>query len=45
MKLLPMALAALDDQKAHTYIVGGPVFHDPRYGKPFDGDQAIRKSF
>jgi len=45
VKLLPMALAALEDQKAHTYIVGGPVFHDPRYGKPFDGDQAIRKSF
>lgn len=45
VKLLPMALAALEEQKAHTYIVGGPVFHDPRYGKPFDGDQAIRKSF
>lgn len=45
VKLLPMALAALEAQKAHTYIVGGPVFHDPRYGKPFDGDQAIRKSF
>jgi len=45
VKLLPMALEALEEQKAHTYIVGGPVFHDPRYGKPFDGDQAIRKSF
>lgn len=45
VKLLPMALAALESQKSHTYIVGGPVFHDPRYGKPFDGDQAIRKSF
>lgn len=45
VKLLPMAMAALEEQKAHTYIVGGPVFHDPRYGKPFDGDQAIRKSF
>ncbi|WP_273536780.1 DUF3596 domain-containing protein [Pseudomonas sp.] len=45
VKLLPMALAALRDQQAHTYIAGGVVFHDPRYGTPFDGDQAIRKSF
>ncbi len=45
VKLLPMALEALEAQKVHTYIVGGPIFHDPRYDKPFDGDQAIRKSF
>jgi integrase len=45
VKLLPMALEALQAQKAHTYIAGAQVFHDPRYGKPFDGDQAIRKSF
>lgn len=45
VKLLPMALAALEEQKVHTYIAGAQVFHDPRYGKPFDGDQAIRKSF
>jgi len=45
VKLLPMALEALQAQKQHTYIEGGAVFHDPRYGKPFDGDQAIRKSF
>lgn len=45
VKLLPMALEALQAQKQHTYIAGGAVFHDPRYGKPFDGDQAIRKSF
>ena len=45
VKLLPMALEALGAQKVHTYIVGGPIFHDPRYDKPFDGDQAIRKSF
>lgn len=45
VKLLPMALAALEEQKAHTYIAGAQVFHDPRYDKPFDGDQAIRKSF
>ncbi|TWI48024.1 integrase [Pseudomonas duriflava] len=45
VKLLPLALAALQDQKAHTYIEGKAIFHDPRYGKPFEGDQAIRKSF
>lgn len=45
VKLLPMALEALTDQKVHTYIEGGVIFHDSRYGKPFDGDQAIRKSF
>jgi integrase len=45
VKLLPMALAALEAQKVYTYIVGAQIFHDPRYDKPFDGDQAIRKSF
>lgn len=45
VKLLPMALDALTAQKVHTYIEGGVIFHDPRYAKPFDGDQAIRKSF
>ncbi len=45
VKLLPMALEALTAQKVHTYIEGGVIFHDSRYGKPFDGDQAIRKSF
>jgi len=45
VKLLPMALAALRAQKAFTYIAGAQIFHDPRYGQPFDGDQAIRKSF
>lgn len=45
VKLLPMALDALQAQKQHTFIAGAQVFHDPRYDKPFDGDQAIRKSF
>lgn len=45
VKLLPMALDALQAQKQYTYIAGKSVFHDPRYDKPFDGDQAIRKSF
>jgi integrase len=43
--LLPLALAALEAQKVHTYIKGAQIFHDPRYDQPFDGDQAIRKSF
>ncbi|WP_341304687.1 DUF3596 domain-containing protein [Pseudomonas sp. TMP25] len=45
VKLLPMAMAALNAQKPYTYMAGAQIFHDPRYGKPFDGDQAIRKSF
>lgn len=45
VKLLPMAKEALERQKEHTYLAGAAVFHDQRYGKPFDGDQAIRKSF
>lgn len=45
VKLLPMARSALEEQKQHTYLAGGIIFHDQRYGRPFDGDQAIRKSF
>ncbi|WP_434456550.1 Arm DNA-binding domain-containing protein [Stutzerimonas urumqiensis] len=45
VKLLPPAIEALREQKAHTQLAGGVIFHDPRYGKPFLGDQAIRKSF
>lgn len=45
VKLLPPAIEALKAQQEHTYIEGGVIFHDSRYGKPFQGDQAIRKSF
>jgi len=45
VKLLPMALEAITQQKQHTYIEGKAVFHDQRYAAPFDGDQALRKSF
>ncbi|SDG90120.1 integrase [Pseudomonas abietaniphila] len=45
VKLLPMALEALQAQKTFTYLEGGVIFQDQRYNKPFDGDQAIRKSF
>ena len=45
VKLLPMALDALESQKTHTYLAGGVIFQDDRYGTPFDGDQAVRKSF
>lgn len=45
VKLLPPALEALLAQKAHTYMMDGAVFHDPRSNKPWAGDQPIRKGF
>ncbi|MFT4171792.1 MAG: site-specific integrase [Rhodocyclaceae bacterium] len=42
VKLLAPALEALQAQKAHTFMAGGRVFHDPRYNTPWDGDQPIR---
>lgn len=44
VKLLPPALEALTDQKAHTFVGGERVFRNPRTGKPWTGDQAIRKT-
>lgn len=45
VKLLQPALEALKRQKQHSFLAGGRVFLDPRYGTPFEGDQALRKSF
>lgn len=45
VKLLPPALDALVAQKAHTYLAGQEVFHDPRYNAPWGGDQPIRDGF
>lgn len=42
VKILPAALRALIAQKAHTFMADQYVFHDPRYGQPWDGDQSIR---
>jgi integrase len=40
--LLPAARAALEAQKAHTFLAGGRVFHNPRTGRPWEGDKQIR---
>lgn len=45
VKLLPPALAALQAQKEHTYLVGQEVFHDPRTNEAWAGDQPIREGF
>lgn len=45
VKLLGPALHALIAQKPHTFMLNRQVFHDPRYDRPFNGDQALRKSF
>lgn len=41
--LLPQALAALQAQKAHTFIAGERVFHDARYSRPWGTDSDIKK--
>lgn len=43
VKLLPPALSALREQKPYTFLAGNRIFHDDRTGKPWDGDQSIRK--
>ena len=44
VKLLPPAITALNAQKAHTFMVGQEVFHNPRTSEPWEGDGAIRKT-
>lgn len=44
IKLLPPALEALRDQKQHTFLLRKSVFHNPRTGEPWGGDQPIRKT-
>lgn len=39
------ALAALARQKVHTFLAGGHVFLDPRYGTPWSEERAFRRSF
>jgi len=43
VKILPPAMKALLAQKKHTFLMNGSVFFNPLYGKPWEGDQAIRK--
>jgi integrase len=44
VKLLPPALAALVDQKKHTWLKNQEVFQNPRTGERWTGDQPIRKT-
>lgn len=39
------AMSALKAQKEHTFLPGGPVFTDPRYGTPWLEERAFRRSF
>lgn len=42
--MLPPVEQALIDQKKHTLLHKGKVFHNPATGEPWLGDQQIRKS-
>lgn len=44
VKLLPEALAALADQKAHTFMAGKEIFQNPQTLERWTGDQPIRKT-
>ncbi|MDD5298713.1 MAG: tyrosine-type recombinase/integrase [Rhodocyclaceae bacterium] len=44
VKMLPLAKAALEAQKAWTFLKGGEVFQNPRTGNRWQGDQPIRKT-
>lgn len=44
IKLLQMALDALQRQKAHTWLKGEEVFQNPQTGARWTGDQSIRKT-
>lgn len=41
--MLQGAYDALAAQKEHTFLVGGLVFHDPRYNAGWADDQALKK--
>lgn len=45
VKLLRPAVQALVAQKQHTFMLNAQVFHDPRYDRPFVGDQELREKF
>ena len=44
VKILPGALAALQNQKQHTLLADGRVFHNPVTNQPFMTDKQIRES-
>lgn len=43
VKLLPIAIAAVNDQKQFTFLAGKEVFQNPRTLDRWEGDQAIRE--
>ncbi len=43
--MLPPVEQALIDQKKYTLLQGGKIFQNPINGKPWTGDQQIRKGF
>lgn len=43
VKLLPPALAALNNQKAHTFLMGAQIFMDD--GKPFTGAEHVWRNW
>lgn len=44
IKLLAPARQALEAQKAHTFLAGLHVWHNPRTNEPWSGDGPIRKT-
>lgn len=42
VELTPLALAALERQRARTFLAGGRVWHSPKTGKPWESDQQLR---
>jgi len=44
VELSDLALAALKAQKAHTFLNGGRIWHDPRKNEPWESEAQIRKS-
>lgn len=45
VKLIPMALAALLDQKQYTYLAGKEIFHNPLHDAPWKNDHAVRTAW
>jgi integrase len=44
VRLLGPAMAALNDQKQYTALLGAYIFHNPRTNEPWEGDGPIRKT-
>ena len=43
VRLLAPAIEALKSQRAHTELMGGAVFRNPRTGEPWPGDLTFRQ--